>query len=139
MRVLIADDSEVVIQRLVVALTAVSGIEIVGQAGTVAEASQAVRNLRPDVMILDISMPGGSGMDVLESMKRDRVTPIVIVLTNYGYSQYRRRCLRLGARFFLDKSSEFEKVGEVLQRLIHGTEARNWPNPQTAAGSCDDG
>lgn len=118
MRVLIADDSVVVIQRLVVALTAVNGIEIVGQAGTVTEASEAVRSLRPDVMILDVSMPGGSGMDVLESMKRDRVTPIVIVLTNYGYSQYRTKCLQLGARFFFDKSSEFEKVGEVLRRLI---------------------
>ncbi len=120
MRVLIADDSEVLVQRLVVALTAVSGIEIVGQACTVAEASQAVRNLRPDVMILDISMPGGSGLDVLDSMKRDRVTPTVIVLTNFGYPQYRTKCLRLGARFFFDKSSEFEKVGEVLQRLTHG-------------------
>jgi DNA-binding NarL/FixJ family response regulator len=123
MRVLIADDSEVVIQRLVVALTAVSGIEIVGQAGTVAEASEAVRNLKPDVMILDISMPGGSGMDVLKSIKRDRVTPVVIVLTNYGYSQYRTKCFQLGARFFFDKSAEFEKVREAIQSLIRNSAA----------------
>jgi DNA-binding NarL/FixJ family response regulator len=118
LRVLIADDSEVLVQRLVTTLAKVNGIEIVGHAGTVAEAAQGVRNLHPDVVILDIRMPGGSGIDVLEGMKRDRVTPIVIVLTNYGYPQYRKKCLQSGANFFFDKSAEFEKVAPVLRGLI---------------------
>jgi len=118
MRVLIADDSEALVQRLVAALAELSGIEIVGQAGSVEDASQAVRDLKPDVLILDIRMPGGSGIDVLEGIKRDRVAPIVIVLTNYGYPQYRKKCLQSGARFFLDKSSEFDKVSEVLRGLM---------------------
>lgn len=118
MRVLIADDSEIIVKRLIAVLTEVGGVEIVDQAGTVAAAAQAVRNLKPDVVILDIAMPGGSGIDVLEGIKRDQLTPIVIVLTNYGYPQCRRRCLKSGARFFLDKSAEFEKVGEVLRALI---------------------
>ena len=118
MRVLIADDSAVIVQRLTTMLADVDGIDIVGHAGTVAEASRAVRTLKPDVVILDMRMPGGSGIDVLESMKRDRVTPIVIVLTNYQYPQYREKCLRSGARFFMDKSTEFEKVGAVLRSLI---------------------
>lgn len=118
MRVLIADDSEVIVNRLITMLTEVGGAEIVGRAGTVAAAAQAVRSLKPDVVILDIAMPGGSGIDVLEGLKRDQLTPIVIVLTNYGYPQCRRKCLRSGARFFLDKSAEFEKVGEVLRSLI---------------------
>jgi len=118
MTVLIADDSEALVQRLVGALAELSGIEIVGQAGTVEDASRAVRDLKPDVVILDIRMPGGSGIDVLEGIKRDRVTPVVIVLTNYGYPQYRKKCLQSGAQFFLDKSSEFEKVSEVLRSLV---------------------
>ena len=118
MRVLIADDSAVIVQRLVTMLADVGGIEIVGHAGTVAEASLAVRALKPDVVILDMHMPGGSGIDVLESMKRDRVTPIVIVLTNYPYPQYRKKCLQIGARFFMDKSTEFDRVGAVLSGLI---------------------
>ena len=118
MRVLIADDSAVIVQRLVTMLADVDGIEIVGHAGTVAEASQAVRTLTPDVVILDLQMPGGSGIDVLESMKRDRVTPIVIVLTNYPHPQYRKKCLQSGARFFMDKSNEFERVAAALRRLI---------------------
>ena len=118
MRVLIADDSQIVVQRLVTTLAKLDGIEIVGHAETVAEAAEGVRNLRPDVVILDIRMPGGSGIDVLDGMKRDRVTPTVIVLTNYDYPQYRKKCLQSGASFFFDKSAEFEKVAQVLRGLI---------------------
>jgi DNA-binding NarL/FixJ family response regulator len=122
-KVLIADDSDVFVQPLRAMLSQIRGIEVVGQARTGAEASQLVRNLRPDVVILDIQMPGGSGIDVLHSMKRDGVTPIVIVLTNFPYSQYRAICRRLGAQFFFDKSVAFEKVGEALRRLVHGASA----------------
>ena len=118
MRVLIADDSEVIVQRLMALLAQVRGVEIVDQVGTVEETREAVRRLRPDAVILDMQMPGGSGIDVLESMKKDRLTSTVIVLTNHPYASYRKKCLQVGAKFFLDKSSEFEKVGEVLQGLI---------------------
>ena len=131
MRVLIADDSEPLVQRLAAKLGEVSGIEIVAQTGTVAEAAEAVRSLNPDVVILDICMPGGSGIDVLKGMKRDLLTPIVIVLTNYGYPQYRKKCLQLGARFFLDKSAEFERVSEALRNLIQ--------SPSASTGDCSQG
>jgi DNA-binding NarL/FixJ family response regulator len=118
MKVLIVDDSDVIVQRLITMLTEIKGIEIADQAGTVEAASKVVASLRPDVVILDMHMPGGSGLDVLKSMKQDSVTSTVIVLTNFAYPQYRKRCLQNGAEFFFDKSTEFEKVGEVLQRLI---------------------
>ena len=118
MRVLIADDSEVIVQRLMALLAQVRGVEIVDQVGTVEETREAVRRLRPDAVILDMQMPGGSGIDVLESMKKDRLISTVIVLTNHPYASYRKKCLQGGAKFFLDKSSEFKKVGEVLQGLI---------------------
>lgn len=123
MRVVIADDSEDFIQRLLATLGAITGVEIVAQAHTGTETLQAVRNLRPEVVILDIQMPEGSGLDVLASMKRECVTPITIVLTNFNYSQYRKKCLQLGARFFFDKSSEFPKVAEVVKWLIHRSSA----------------
>jgi DNA-binding NarL/FixJ family response regulator len=123
MRVLIADDSEVFVKHLVAALGEISGVEIVAQARTGAEAVHAVCNLHPEVLILDIRMPEGSGIDVLESIKREEVAPITIVLTNYNFSQYRKKCLQLGARFFFDKSAEFAKVGEVLRLLAHRASA----------------
>ncbi len=118
MRVLIADDSEAFVERLVTMLADLDGIEIAGRARSVAETARAVRDLKPDVVILDLSMPGGSGVDVLDGMKNDRDPPTVIVLTNYSHSQYRRKCLQLGARFFFDKSAQFAEVAQVLQGLL---------------------
>jgi DNA-binding NarL/FixJ family response regulator len=116
--VLIADDSDAIAERLAAMLAGVDGIEVVGRAGTVTETARAVRRLAPDVVILDIQMPGGSGIDILDGMKTDGIAPVVIVLTNHPYPPYRKRCLESGARFFLDKSTEFEKVVEVLGSLI---------------------
>jgi DNA-binding NarL/FixJ family response regulator len=118
MKLLIADDSELIVDRLIASLETIKGVEVVEIAGTVERASQAVRALKPDVVILDMQMPGGTGLDVLESMKRDQVRSIVIVLTNFAYPQYRRKCLASGANFFLDKSTEFDKVGDVLRTLL---------------------
>ncbi|MGC9996767.1 MAG: response regulator transcription factor [Terriglobia bacterium] len=119
MRVLIADDSEVFVQRLVQALGEISGVEIVGRARTGAEALQALRDLDPEVVILDIRMPDGTGIDVLEGMRKEKLATITIVLTNFAFPQYRRKCLQLGARFFFDKSAEFAEVREALSGLIH--------------------
>ena len=119
LRLLIADDSDVIVERLVAMLADVDGLQVVGRAANVLEASTALRTLKPDVLILDLRMSGGSGIDVLESMRGDPKAPIVIVFTNYPHPQYRRKCLESGARFFLDKSTEFERVGPLLSSLIH--------------------
>ena len=116
------DDSEALVQRLISRPMEVTGIEIVGHADNVPDAVQEIREAKPDVIILDICMPGGSGIDVLEGLKKDPSPPTVIVLSNYSDRQYRRKCLQSGARFFFDKSSEFHKVAEVLQVLM-GTPA----------------
>jgi DNA-binding NarL/FixJ family response regulator len=118
MRVLIADDSQALVQRLTSRLMEVTGVEIVGHAGNVRDALREIRKAKPDVVILDICMPGGSGIDVLESLQKDQSPPLVIVLSNYSDRQYRRKCLQSGACFFFDKSSEFHKVAEVLRSLM---------------------
>ena len=99
------------------------GIEIVGQAENVAETISAIRNLKPDAVILDIRMPGGSGIDVLRNIKQNGVGPMVIILTNYPFPGYRQKCLNAGANFFLDKSTEFDQIPKLLERFQHGLEA----------------
>jgi len=118
MKVFIADDSEVVCERLTALLSELPGIEIIGQAQNVPESIESIRALHPDIVILDIRMPGGSGIDVLEHIKKTNAAPVVIILTNYPYPQYRKKCMALGAEYFFDKSTEFEKVTEVLETLI---------------------
>ena len=117
LKVFIADDSLIVREHLVTMLDELAGIEIVGQAGTVTEAISAIRNLQPDVVILDIRMPGGSGIDVLENIKQNDSALMVIVLTNYPYPGYRQKCLQAGADFFLDKSTEFDQIPELFERF----------------------
>ena len=114
--VFIADDSLVVREHLVTMLDELPRIVIVGQAENVAEAINGILELRPDIVILDIRMPGGSGIDVLQTIKQDKPVPVVIVLTNYPYPAYRQKCLQAGADFFLDKSTEFDQIPGLFER-----------------------
>jgi len=123
MRVLIVDESEVLVQRLRSSLAEVRGLEIAGHAHNVADAARQIRKAKPDVVILDIHMRGGRGIDVLEGLKKDAIQPIVIVLSNYSDRPYRRKCLQSGARFFFDKSADFHKVAEVLRSLLGAASA----------------
>ncbi|MFN8458819.1 MAG: response regulator transcription factor [Anaerolineae bacterium] len=114
-KVLIADDSMIVRERLVTILNELAGIEMVGQAENVTEAINAIEKLRPDVVILDIRMPGGSGIDVLHHIRQAGGGPMVIILTNYPFPEYRQRCLNAGADFFLDKSTEFDQIPALFE------------------------
>ena len=116
-KVFVADDSLIIREHLVTMLEELIDVEIVGQAGTVAEAINAIEKLQPDVVILDIRLPDGSGIDVLQTIKQDEPAPVVIVLTNYTYPAYRQKCLRAGADFFLDKSTEFDQIPGLFVRF----------------------
>jgi DNA-binding NarL/FixJ family response regulator len=122
--VVIADDSLIVQEHLVTMLEELAGIEIVGQAENVAEAINAISQLQPDVVILDILMPGGSGIDVLENIKQDGAGPMVIILTNYPYPVFQEKCLQAGANYFLDKSTEFDQIPGLFERF-------NWDRNQS--------
>lgn len=115
--VFIADDSLVVQERLTALLNGLEGVEIVGQAQTVPDAVSDIGKAKPDVVILDIHMPGGSGIDVLRRIKQQEPATVVIVLTNYTYPQYRAGSFQAGAEFFFDKSSEFDRIPAILAQL----------------------
>ena len=115
--VFIVDDSPVVRDRLLAMISELPNVEVVGQADVAFEAINSIRRLRPSVVVLDISMPGGSGMYVLETVKKDQPVPVVIMLTNFAHEQYRQKCLQLGADYFFDKSTEFDRVTQVLREM----------------------
>ena len=115
MRLFIADDSEILRERLVEILSEIESIEIVGQEGDTFKALEAIEQLKPDLVILDIRMPGGNGIAVLEKLKQMEAPPIVIMFTNFPYLQYRKRCFDSGADYFFYKSTEFEKLVDVVR------------------------
>ncbi|SRR5579863_5617532 len=118
MKVFIADDSIPVVERLADLLEDVPGAQLVGQAGDVPEAVRCIQNVKPDALILDLQMPGGSGLDVLRAIRTEHPRLFVLICTNYPYPQFREKCLDAGANVFLDKSTEFERIPEILRGLI---------------------
>lgn len=117
MRIFVADDSAVVRDRLVVMLSDLPNVDVIGVADNVSKALESVRRLTPDVAIVDIRMPGGSGFDVLDDIKKRLPETVVIMLTNYANEQYRKRSMEGGADFFMDKSSEFDRIPRVLAEM----------------------
>ncbi len=117
MKLFIADDSDLVRERLSMLLSQLDDVEVVGHADTVQNAISGIQRLKPDVVVLDMKMPGGCGVDVLEYVRRDGPGPVVIMLTNYPYPQYKQRCIKAGVDFFFDKSREFEMAIQAIKRL----------------------
>ncbi|MDH7513966.1 MAG: response regulator transcription factor [Clostridiales bacterium] len=118
MRVIIADDSEILRSRLVEMLTEIEGIEIVAEATDTKEAIEATQAHHPDVIIMDIRMPGKDGIVGIEAIKKGKKNkPKIIVFTNYPYLQYRKRCMDAGADFFFYKALEFEKLLALIKEL----------------------
>ena len=118
MKVFIADDSKIVVDRLADLLRDVRGVEVAGQAGDALEAVRCIRQVNPDAVILDLQMPRGSGLDVLRAIRPDHPGLYVLICTNYAYPQFREECLSAGANYFLDKSTEFEKIPDILRGLL---------------------
>ncbi|MFH1081492.1 MAG: response regulator transcription factor [Pseudomonadota bacterium] len=117
MKVLIVDDSMIVCKGLQQMLINIAGIEIVGQAHNAQDAITAISEQKPDLVILDIRLPGKSGMEVLKDIRAKKLSIRVIMLTNYPYPQYRKKCEELGADYFFDKVTEIEEVSVVIEKL----------------------
>jgi DNA-binding NarL/FixJ family response regulator len=115
--VFLADDSALIRERLPGILAEITEVELIGQAADGIEAINSVRELKPDIVVLDIRMPGKNGMEVLTELKKFKPAPCVIIMTNYPYPQYRKKCLDLGADYFLDKSTDFDRLLTVIKQI----------------------
>jgi len=119
LRVFVVEDSEMIRRRIVDNLGAICHCDVVGYAESASEAVEAIRNTRPDVIITDIRLKQGNGIEVLRQVRADDMAPRprVFVLTNYDYPEYRAQCSAAGADAFFDKSQEYELFLSKLQRL----------------------
>ena len=117
MRVLIVDDSKIVCGRLQQMLVNIAGVKSVAQAHNAPDAIASISEAKPDVVILDIRLPGPNGIEVLKDIRDKKLSSRVIMLTNYPDPQYRKKCEVLGADYFFDKSVEIEKIPDVIMEL----------------------
>jgi len=121
--VFVVDDLPTMRARLRELLSDIGGVEVVGEAGSLDAATQGILRTRPDCVLLDYQIDGGTGVDVLRAVHSQSPQIEFIVLTNHATEQHRRACLGAGARFFLDKSSEFgcirTAITEIESRRAH--------------------
>jgi two-component system, OmpR family, response regulator len=116
--VLLVEDSRVLAERLREALLAVPGVHLAGTVDSEAEAVAALQRQPVDVVLLDLHLRQGTGFGVLRAIPSDRVKKtVVIVLTNYDLAEYRRAAAALGARHFLDKLRDFDRLPTLLQQI----------------------
>lgn len=110
-RVLIVDDTRLARQELRTLLAAIPDVEVIGEADDVPAARAAIETARPDVVLLDIQMPSGTGFDVLDGLES---TPSVVFTT--AYDTYAVRAFETNALDYLVKPVEPTRLGEALQR-----------------------
>ncbi len=119
MKILIVDDSILVRRSLIKLLDRIRGDLQISEAVNVPESIRMAKEILPDVIIIDIMMPGGSGFDVLQVVKKFEVPPITIMLSKYSADKFRKEAAKDGADHFFDKSTEFEKVVEIIEEQIN--------------------
>jgi DNA-binding NarL/FixJ family response regulator len=117
LNVLIADDSPFIIERIKTILSDLDMVNVIGEAHNGNEVTDFLKTEIPDVVLLDVIMPGINGMDVLSYIKKEYAGVQVIMLTNQANPYTRKLCMNLGASYFFDKSTEFEKLPEALEQL----------------------
>jgi DNA-binding NarL/FixJ family response regulator len=117
MRVFVVEDSPAVRERLQAMLGEIEGAQTVGVAANARSAIEAIRAVRPDVVLLDLHLTEGSGFDVLRALRApDAPTASVevFVLSNLSAVPYRRNAERFGVQAFFDKSTEFGTMRDAL-------------------------
>lgn len=117
MKAFIVEDSPEICERLRNMIDGIKDIELLGDTDNEADAVRDICALHPDLVILDLTLASGSGMEVLHQIKLKGFSVRIIVLTNYAYPQYRKKCMALGADYFLDKSLDLEILSELLTSL----------------------
>jgi|WetSurMetagenome_2_1015567.scaffolds.fasta_scaffold00558_15 YesN/AraC family two-component response regulator len=109
MKIVIADDSLLWRDRIKSALLGNSGNIMVYEARNGLEALQLIMEKEADLVILDIRMPEMNGIEVLMKIRELKIRTKVCILTSYPYPQYKSRCLKEGADYFLSKTEDFEE------------------------------
>lgn len=123
MNVFVVEDSSLLRERLIRNLSSIQGVKIAGYSDTAEEAIQQIQAVHPDAIILDIRLRQGTGFQVLQAIKVKGKPPLVIVLTNFAYPQYRNKYIEAGADYFFDKSNEFDQVIVVLNKYLKEDES----------------
>ena len=117
-RLLIVEDSDFIRERLVEMFDDIENFEPVSQAKNSEQAYTIFNSSTPDIVLLDIQVPGDNGIKILEKLKKIRPGILIIMLTNYPYDNYKKRCMELGADYFFEKSGDMNRIYNICDKLV---------------------
>jgi DNA-binding NarL/FixJ family response regulator len=120
LRVLIVDDHEVVREGLRSILNRREGINVVGEAGTVGTAIEEAARLRPDVVIMDVRLPDGSGVEACREIRQENPSTKVIMLTSYADDEAVFASILAGAAGYLLKQTRGQALAEAIEAVAQG-------------------
>jgi DNA-binding NarL/FixJ family response regulator len=115
--IFIVDDAPSMRERLRELVSELPEVSVVGDAGTPTEAIAGILATRPACVLLDYQLIGGTGVDVLRAVHPQLPGIVFVVLTNHPDDQYRRACMAAGADHFFDKSTEFDRIRDVIRQI----------------------
>lgn len=119
-RTLIADDHALVRAGIRALVEKIKGVTVVAEAGKGSEAKDLISELKPDLVLLDITMPDGNGFEVLTHVQQNFPETRIIVLTVHEAGEYAIRALREGAAGFLPKSAASDELEQAIQTVMNG-------------------
>ncbi len=127
LRILIADDSSLMRKRVSDVASTVPDAEVIGVADNGIDALKMVWTYEPDLIILDLQMPGKNGIEVLREINKHRNHKQVCILTKHNQQQYKRVCQDLGAAWFLSKAKDFSRLKHIFSDMArkHQTGSSN--------------
>jgi len=117
MKVLLADDSELMIERLQQMLKGIDQVEVVGSVDNGIDALNSLRNLNPDLAILDFNMPGLNGAEVINAYKKENKSVIFMMMTFQSQGYYKHLAEQAGSDYFFNKADDFETIGHIVAEL----------------------
>ena len=119
-KVILCDDHAVVRRGIRDTISEATDIQVVGEAGSYPELREAMRKTECDVLVLDLNMPGRGGLEVLAALKEEGSTVKALVVSMYPEDQYAIRCLRAGARGYLNKAGEPAELVAAIRTVMQG-------------------
>ena len=122
-RVVIAEDQALVLGALATLLSLEGDIAIIARVGDGAAALDAVRNLKPDILLSDIEMPQMTGLDVAEAIAREGLAARVLIVTTFGRAGYLRRAMDAGVRGYLLKDTPADALAAAIRKVAAGGRA----------------
>lgn len=117
--ILIVDDNLNFVDRIINLLEDISRGRNIITASNYDEARRLLATENPDVVLLDINLPGKNGIELLKLIRQNKKKCEVIMITNHADDYYRQQCQELGARYFLDKSNDFGLVPDIIKGLLN--------------------